>query len=95
MKSTLRFENDHVRVLELRLAPGETEEMHSHPAYVVIVMSPARMRMTSYVGGVTEMDLAEGQVSFAKPVTHAGENVGTTELHEFIVELKRPAAEPR
>jgi quercetin dioxygenase-like cupin family protein len=88
MKSAVRFENDRLRVLELRLAPGETEAMHSHPAYLVIVLSPARMRMTSFVGGVTDMNLAEGQISFAEAVTHAGENVGTTELHEFIVELK-------
>jgi hypothetical protein len=62
--------------------------MHSHPAYLVLVLSPARMRMTSTEGRVTELDLPAGQISFSNATAHAGDNVGSTELHELIVELK-------
>jgi quercetin dioxygenase-like cupin family protein len=31
------LENEHVRVLEYRLKPGEKESMHSHPAGIVYV----------------------------------------------------------
>ena len=92
MRSVVRFENDRLRVLELRLPPGEKEPMHSHPAFLVIVLSPATMRMTSTEDRVTELDVTAGQVSFSEATTHAGENVGATELHELIVELKQPAA---
>ncbi len=88
MKSVVRLENDRLRVLELRLGPGETEPMHSHPAYLVVVLRPARMRMTSAGGRVTELELAPGQISFSEATEHAGENLGETELHELIVELK-------
>lgn len=88
MRSVVRLDNDRLRVLELRLRPGEKEAMHSHPAYLVIVLRPARMRMTSPEDRVTELDLTAGQVSFSEATAHAGENVGTTELHELIVELK-------
>lgn len=88
MRSVVRFENDRLRLLELRLQPGEKEPMHSHPAYLVFVLSPARMRMTSSEDRVTELDLTAGQICFSEATAHAGENVGTTELHELIVELK-------
>ena len=31
----VRFENDRVRVLELHMKPGGTDQMHSHPPGVV------------------------------------------------------------
>lgn len=88
MRSVVRLENDRLRVLELRLGPGEVEPMHVHPAYLVIVLSAARMRMTSAGGRVTEVELAQGQISFNEGAQHAGENVGLSELHELVVELK-------
>ena len=46
------------------------------------------MRMTSTEDRVTELELSAGQISFSEATAHAGENVGTTELHELIVELE-------
>ena len=82
------LDNHRVRVLELRLAPGESEPMHSHPDYLVYVVSPAIMRMTSADGGTKVVELTAGQLSLGPPTTHSGENVGKTTLHELIVELK-------
>ncbi len=89
-KSRVLLDNDRVRVLELRLKPGEGEPMHSHPDYLVYVLRPATMRMTEPDGSARVVKLSEGQVSFGSPTTHAGTNVGTTELHELIIELKNP-----
>ncbi len=44
--------------------------------------------MTRPDGSANLVELLEGQVTFGTPTTHAGENVGTTELHELIIELK-------
>jgi len=82
------LDNHRVRVLELRLAPGEREPMHSHPDYLVYVLSPATMRMTAPDGTTKVVELGTGQVSFGSPTMHAGENVGKTTLHELIIELK-------
>jgi beta-alanine degradation protein BauB len=87
-RSKVLLDNDRVRVLELRLPPGEHEPMHSHPAYLVYVLAPATMRMTNADGSSKTVALAAGQLSFSPPTTHAGENVGETELHELIIELK-------
>jgi quercetin dioxygenase-like cupin family protein len=87
-KSRVLLDNDRVRVLELRLPPGECEPMHSHPEYVVYVLSPATMRMTAADGNTKVVELGAGQVSFGAPTTHSGENIGETTLHELIIELK-------
>jgi len=87
-KSKVLLDNHRVRVLELRLAPGEREPMHSHPDYLVYVMSPATMRMTAADGSSKVVELSAGHLSFGTPTTHAGENVGKTTLHELIIELK-------
>jgi quercetin dioxygenase-like cupin family protein len=87
-KSKVLFDNHRVRVLELRLDPGESEPLHSHPDYLVYVLSPATMRMTAADGSTKVVELGAGQVSFGPPTTHAGENVGESTLHELIIELK-------
>jgi quercetin dioxygenase-like cupin family protein len=87
-KSRVLLDNHRVRVLELRLPPGEGEPMHSHPDYLVYVLSPATMRMTAADGGTKVVELRAGEVSFGPPTTHSGENVGGTTLHELIIELK-------
>ena len=87
-KSKVLLDNHRVRVLELRLSPGEREPLHSHPDYLVYVLSPATMRMTASDGSSKIVELGAGQLSFGPPTTHSDENVGKTTLHELIVELK-------
>ncbi len=36
------FENERVRVLQVRLKAGESSAMHSHPAYVIYGLATAR-----------------------------------------------------
>ena len=38
------LENEHVRVLEFRMKPGEKEAMHTHPATVHIELTPIRYK---------------------------------------------------
>ncbi len=85
---SVRFENDRVRVLELRLKSGEREGMHTHPAYVLYALSDYRVKNTSADGTVRVFERKSGDVFWGEPVTHGGENVGDTEVHALIVELK-------
>jgi quercetin dioxygenase-like cupin family protein len=50
----VRLENDHVRVLEGVLRPGEQEKMHSHPAFVTYVIAGAKIRNHFADGKVVE-----------------------------------------
>jgi quercetin dioxygenase-like cupin family protein len=84
----LKLENNRVRVLESILQPGGKEKMHSHPSYVVYVIKGGRVRTHDADGKTSETDLKAGDVIFRDPVTHWGENIGTTEIAVIMVELK-------
>jgi quercetin dioxygenase-like cupin family protein len=83
-----KFENDRVRVLELRLKPGEREKQHRHPQYLLYALTDYRVRNTKDDGTTQVFDRKAGDVFWGEPVTHSGENVGNTELRAVIVELK-------
>lgn len=85
---SVRFENDRVRVLEMHLKPGEKEPMHSHPPGVVFVLADAAVKTTLPDGTTVMYPSHAGDVLWRDAVTHAGENVGTTEAHFYAVELK-------
>ena len=84
------LENDQVRVLEYRLKPGEKELMHTHTAGVVYIFGDAKMR-TTYPNGRTEESAGgAGEAHWRNPVTHALENIGTTEAHALAIDVKTP-----
>jgi len=91
------FENEFVRVVELRVPPGVSEARHSHARGVTVALSAYDNEMTAFPGGaVTRRHTNFGEVRWAEPVTHEARNTGTTEQRVIRVELKReaPAAVP-
>lgn len=89
-KQKLLLENDKVRVYEVLLEPGEKLPMHSHPPYVVYFLSSFKMKTTTPDGKLTESEIKAGDARWSQPVTHANENVGTTDGRALVVELKEP-----
>ena len=87
-KLTVKFENDRVRVLELRLKPGESEGLHSHPQYLLYALTNYRVRNTAADGTSKVFERKAEDVFWGEPITHKGENVGDTEVRALIVELK-------
>ena len=84
----LLMENDRVRVLDVRVKPGEKTKMHSHPDRVVYVLSDHRLKFTSSDGQNKELELKVGQVLWIEAGAHTTENTGKTEAHNLAVELK-------
>lgn len=85
-------ENQRVRVLDFRLRKGAKEASHSHPAHVVYVVAPFRIRFTYPDGHSAVRATRAGDVLYSEAVTHASENIGDTEAHGILVELKAAAA---
>lgn len=85
------FENDRVRVLEYRSKPGEKAAMHVHPDYFVYdLVSGYKIKFTGHDGKTAETPASKaGTVTWRGAETHATENVGTTDAHVLIVELKK------
>jgi quercetin dioxygenase-like cupin family protein len=85
----LKLENSRVRVLESTLQPGRREQMHSHPPYVIYVIKGGTIRNHFPDGKTVDTELKAGDVIYREPVTHWGENIGTTEIYEIMIELKK------
>jgi quercetin dioxygenase-like cupin family protein len=82
------LENDQVRVLEYRLRPGEKEAMHSHPAGVVYVLSGAKLKVNYPDGRTDERSATAGETIWREPITHALQNVGSTEAHAIAIKRR-------
>ena len=82
------FENERARVLEVRMKPGESTSIHSHPDYVVYLLSGGKVRFTSPSGESAEVELPAGASQWRKAEEHATDNIGTTEVHALFFEPK-------
>jgi quercetin dioxygenase-like cupin family protein len=83
-----KLENPRVRVLEATLKPGDKEQTHSHPAYVIYVIEGGKFRNHRTDGTVTDGEFKTGDVIYRDPMTHWAENTGTTTIRLVLVELK-------
>ena len=82
-----------MRVQYHDVAAGETVPMHSHPAYVAYVLKPFKARLRLANGSERVVERKAGDAFWSEPVTHSVENLGVTEIHNLIVELKDPRGE--
>ena len=84
----VEFENAQVRVLRVKVGPGEKSIMHRHPNAVAIFMTDVNGKFTFPDGKTEEMSRKAGEVLWTPAVTHQPENVGTTSFEVILVELK-------
>jgi len=92
VQSKIILENDRVKIVEMRVAPGEKMPMHTHGAYVAYTMNPAKVRFILPDGTTREQDFEKGSCRFSPGVTHALENIGSTEIFNLDIELKETKA---
>jgi uncharacterized cupin superfamily protein len=91
----LVFENDHVRVFEIRLEPGERGPFHVHDrTYFWTVVLAGRGRQRFADGTYVVRDYTQGETKYLvhgpdDALIHDLENVGVTTLGFTTVELKR------
>ncbi len=88
VRNKLLFENDRVRVYEVTSPPGNTLEMHSHPAHLVYFLNSSKVKFTDADGKVAESEGKAGEVRWVEPVTHKVQNTGSTPTRAVVIELK-------
>ena len=82
------FENDRLRLLEVRMKPGQESEIHSHPDYLIYTLSGGLVKLTAASGESAEVKIEAGDTMWREAEEHSALNVGTTELRALFVELK-------
>ena len=92
------FENEHVRVLEVRIKPGQIVPVHTHrwPAAVYVISASDFIRrddngnllFDSRTAGPTPATPAAQWTGPLPP--HSVENIGSADIHLITTELKEP-----
>ncbi len=81
------FENEHVRILEVRSPAGQQIPMHSHPARVVVAVGSYRLRSITSTGEDSTVDRRPGEAIWVDREEHLAEIlIGPT--HVIEVEVK-------
>ena len=95
----LVLENEHVRVLDTRIAPGETVPLHTHRWPAVLHLQSWSDFVRRDEKGHVLLDTRGKPPPASLPLTiwspafppHTLENVGTADLHALSVEIKSGA----
>ena len=82
------LENDRVRVLDFQLKKGAKEDFHAHPAAVTYVLAPFKIRFTFPDGSTRIREAKAGDLFYGDALTHASENIGDTDAHGLLIEMK-------
>jgi quercetin dioxygenase-like cupin family protein len=82
------WENEHVRIVEHSMQPGDSEPMHTHPEMLAYIMESSKLLVTESNGTTNEVDLTKGEFQQLPTWTHSIKNIGDTPLHTLLVELK-------
>jgi quercetin dioxygenase-like cupin family protein len=92
---TVRLDNDHVRVIEYEIRPGEQEPWHTHPPKVSYVLAGGKLRITLRDGTSFDVTETPGETSWMEALgPHHAENVGSTPVRILLVEVKAAARAP-
>jgi quercetin dioxygenase-like cupin family protein len=87
------LENEHVRVVQYTLKPGERDSLHSHPPKVSYVVSGGKVRVHLPGGISIVLESTTGAATWDAPVQrHQVENIGTTVVRVVLIEVKAALA---
>lgn len=85
----VEFENDQVRVVRVKFAPGETVAMHEHATNRVAVgLRDQDFRITTAEGVVQTPKRKTGEASWGTPVTHKEENLSKQPFELIMIDMK-------
>lgn len=86
------LENEHVRVIEYALAPGEKDTPHTHPPKVSYVVSGGKLRTHTKNGESFDADETADAASWDDARGwHYVENIGDSPVRILLVEVKSAA----
>ncbi len=86
--SSEEFENAWVKVTRGRLPAKAKGPVHTHPQYIGVILSDARVRAHMTDGTTRDLTGKRGEVSWRAPVTHSIENLADAPFEAIDVNIK-------
>lgn len=88
-KFKILLENEHVRVVEYKLRPGDKDNWHTHPAKSSYVVSGGNLKIRLENGEEIDVEEKTGTASWMNELgKHYAENVGNTDVVIVLTEVK-------
>lgn len=89
----VEFENDQIRVVRIKYAPGEKSVMHEHPPNLAVFLTDGNVRFALPDGKTQDAPVKAGTFQWDGGGKHLPQNVGDKPFELVLVELKsKPAA---
>ena len=83
------FDNEKVRISEIKFGPGDKAAMHTHPyPHAVYIIDGGTLTITHPDGTSQEVTAKAGDVMWMGAETHEAVNTGTTTLRGTVTEIK-------
>jgi len=87
--SKIVFENDHVRIIEVKIATGEQQPMHLGVNRLIYSLTSYNIKYTSDKMEAKETMREAGDAHWHEADQHSVENIGATLAHFLIFEFKK------
>lgn len=89
----LAFADQDMRVLDIHLPAGGHANMHSHPhGFYLVALTDCRVKFTFPDGTTSEATIHAGDTGWFDPVTHAADNLTSSECHVLNIEPRHGQA---
>jgi quercetin dioxygenase-like cupin family protein len=90
------FENEHIRVWSVSLAPGARQPWHKHfLPYLIVPLTPGKNEMRFEDGKIKLTDEKPGEVLSREPgVPHELLNISTWHYRNVLIEVKGAGQDP-
>ncbi len=82
------FENERIRLFDVRFKPGDKAVMHGHPNHLVYVLEGGTNRLAFPDGTTQDIDLTPGAAIWLPAGQHETTDSGTTEVHLLVFEVQ-------
>jgi quercetin dioxygenase-like cupin family protein len=84
----LKLNNERVRAMVVKFAPGKSIGMHSHPDHVAYAVQGGRLRIHEQGKDPVTMDIPTGATLWLPAQAHEATNIGKTHIKILVVEIK-------
>jgi len=85
---TVLFEDEHVRLVEARVKPGDSSPLHSHPAGLVYVVSGGKVTFGTGAGDRVDIELKTGTSRWRAAEEHTTASRDSADIVVLIFEPK-------
>ena len=83
------LENEHVRIVDMKVPAGEVDNMHSNPDETVYFITGGKAKIVEENTDTMEADIPDGATMWHLAWTHQVTNTSDTEIRAIIFESKQ------